>query len=150
MPRKVRDYKAEYARRKAAAVKRGYTSPRQEYKVRRTLNLPRTRRSPARRAAERYLPDIKDIIAPGELGRLRRESAAWSKTHSRNNKSAYDPDMTGEQVRAYHNAFVKKPVGGSRRKNAKAKRARIKAYVMEYTGMSEEEWSEKYELIPVG
>lgn len=149
MVKRKRDHKAEYAARKAKAQARGYTSVRETRRARKVLNLPRRRHTPPKRVVERYNPSLMDSFEARE-SKLRREARKWSDAHSRVDRSKYRDDMTNKELRAYHKAFVERPTGLSRRKAARAKRARIKSYIMDTYGMSEVEWAAAYELIPVG
>ena len=145
-----RDHKAEYAARKAAAKRRGYESVRETRRARKVLSLPRRRHTPPKRVLERYDSSLIDVIEPSQsVGRLRREARKWSDAHSRVDRSKYRDDMTNKELRAYHKAFVEPPKGVSRRKKARAKRQRIKEYIMSTYDMTEEEWQAAYELVPV-
>jgi hypothetical protein len=144
-----RDHKAEYAARKAKAQKAGYSSVYEARKARKVLQLPRTRHTPPKRVVQRYNPSLMSTFETG-MSKLRREAAKWSNSHSRSDRSKYRDDMTNAEVRAYYRAYVEKPKGFSRRKGAREKRRRIGEYIMNYYDVSEAEWSQKYELMPVG
>jgi len=133
MARKRRDYRAEYARRKAAAKAKGYSGPREEYRARKALGFTKAfRRSPTLPKAE--LPDfaIARLSTDSEMSRLRREAKEWSAGHSWVKASRYRGNMSNAQVRAYHHAYVERVTVGSRRGRAKEKRLRIYEYLTTY------------------
>lgn len=149
-----RDHKAEYAARKKRAKKAGYSGVSEYRRARKVLALPRRKRLPPKQIIRRYDTvtnrQTMDVIelSPG-MSRMRREAAKWSALHSRYPRSEFDPGMSNKQVRAYHHAYVERPSGLSRRRTAREKRRRIGAYIADWYDLSEAEWSQRYELIPV-
>lgn len=140
MARRKRDYKAEYARRKARSHTLGYRSPREEYKARKALNLPRDFPSMERK----WLPDhAVEKLDGTRLRRLRKESQDWSNVHSHVNASRYSPRWGEERVEAYHHAFVQRVLFGSRRGKAKEKKLRIFEYIKRYIN-PDAEWSSEW------
>lgn len=114
-----RDYKAEEARRNAKARELGFTS---RAHMRRAL---KQGWKPVRKSAKPRSPidyvSTKTTAKPappsGALSRLRRESADWSRKHSRMETSQYDPSFTPTQVRRYHAAYVNPSTKASRIEN---------------------------------
>ncbi len=137
MPRKQRDYKAEYAKAKAKANASGYKSEREYKRARKTLRLP-PRTSPVpKRVYERL--NATDPI----LSRLRRESQAWSDAHSKSGRSKYDHRMSDDKLRLYHLAFVDPVTGETKRKRYLKKKAALRAYLVP-DHVDDKEWNEKY------
>lgn len=137
MPRRQRDHKAEYARRKARARAAGYTSVKAYSRARKELGTPRNASPIPRRVYDREQTGTDNIV------RLRREAAAWSDKHSATASSRYRPDMTDDQVANYHAAFVERITEGSRRGRARERRRRIRDYLVP-DWISESEWDQKY------
>ncbi|HEY6022366.1 MAG TPA: hypothetical protein VIY48_21650 [Candidatus Paceibacterota bacterium] len=135
MPRK-RDYKAEYARRKAKAVSLGYRSPREEYRARKSLNF--TRQFPSLKRSE--LPDFSlDALSVAAKRRRFAEAKAWSDRHSRTKASKFRANMSNAQFDSYYRAFVEPHIqlGPSRRKRAIERKRRIREYMLQYGGVEE-------------
>lgn len=139
---RARNHKAEYAARKAKAQALGYSGVSQYRGTRKALNLPRTRRTPSRAVAVRYSPVLG--LPRSWVGSMRREARKWSEAHSHSPRSAYRPDMSDAEVRAYHRAYVQRVEGTSRRKAAREKRLRILNYVIEWHDVEPDEWAQQY------
>ena len=146
MPRRQRDYAAEYRRAKERATRAGYQSERQYKRARKALDLPRNAPIiPVGIAAPKAAPAEPAYAA--EMRRLRREAKRWSDRHSRVGNSRYRPSMTDDQVRRYHRAFVEPPPGSPRGKPYKrAKLARIRDYLVPDI-LDDREWDGKYATV---
>jgi len=96
MPRKQRDYKAEYQRSKERARAEGYRSPYERKVQRRKLRE-----------------------SLGSLVNRDSTALAWSTLHSRRDVSAYDPDDDWSEARKsdYYNTYVAIPNRGRKAKN---------------------------------
>lgn len=136
MPRKSRDYKAEYARAKARAKAAGFKSEREYKRARKGLSVPRAA-SPVKRlipASELARADAK----AKDIAKIRREARRWSATHSHVTNSQYVNRMTDAQVIAYHRAYVEgnKLAGPGA---GKAWHNRLKEYMVDEMGLMDEE-----------
>lgn len=139
MPRKQRDYKAEYQARKRKATQLGYTSEREYKRARKALATPR-RQNPLPKAQALAISPTLSI----PISRIRRASQRWSDAHSRVINSQYDPSMTDDQARRYWRAFVEDIPGvGKSKSRQKEKRNRIHDYLVPDI-MDEKEWTGKY------
>jgi hypothetical protein len=114
MPRKPRNYAAEYAARKARAEKARLTV-RQTYNVRSRLGLPKTAPLPTDTA-------------------LRREAREWSRKHSYVPTSKYSSKMPTIQVIDYLNTFAR-----TKGKKSKVIRKNIWEYSVKWRG-EKAEW----------
>lgn len=136
MARKQRDHRAEYQARKRKATQLGYKSER-EYKTARKQTA----------VGRRGVVPPKTQLAPGllvSMARLRRESKAWSKKHSRVANSEYKDSLTDDQVRRYHRAFVEDIPGlGKSKSKQNEKRKRIHDYLVPDL-LDDKEWTGKY------
>ena len=66
-------------------------------------------------------PYVKAGFASEEdYRKARRESAKWSKAHSRQNRSEYKPTYEGPRLRAYYDAFVNPDTRANRIENGLA------------------------------
>lgn len=142
MPRK-RDYKAEYATRKARAQRAGYTGVREYSRTRKQLALPRNTSPVPKRilAAEGSSPRI---------ARLRREAAQWSREHSRRAHSRYFSTLTDAQAERYWLAFVDENIPGrSAAERDFEKRIRIKRYLVPDFLPGEKEWETNPSTVPL-
>lgn len=136
MVRKKRDYKAEYARRRARSLSLGYKSPRQEYRARKAVGMDRS--FPSLRRSE--LPDfVINVLSGDDIARIRRENAEWSKGHSWVKESKYTGRMSNRQARDYNHAYVQRVKEGSRRGKAKEKKLRIFRYLQTYFGVNDKD-----------
>lgn len=148
MPRRQRDYKAEYAATKRRVRASGYKSEREYRAVRKQLKLP-PRTSPVpKRIQERIQPGItaSATTSAGRIARLRRESHHWSDQHSHVKNSRYFKSFTDAQVERYWQAYVEYPVPGTNRKNrAQEKARRLKTFLYP-DFLTLEEWEENYRL----
>lgn len=118
MAKRVRDHKAEYARRKAKAQASGYKSVRQYKTARKTLALPRNE----------SVTDYKSA------------SRQWSKDHSRLKTSRFNSNFKPERVTDYYNAYVRPYKTRAERLDA------IHDYLMKYNLITEDEWKQNYGL----
>lgn len=126
-PARSRDYRAEEARRNAKAKQLGFSSraqmrraqrhgykpPRKGESGRGPIKPTKTAKvTPAilRRFSAKPPPPVRiaraAVAVAVPIGRIRRESQAWSNAHSRVPTSLYDPDMAAARARRYHAAFV--------------------------------------------
>lgn len=140
MARKKRDYKTEYAAAKRRAQAAGYKSQREYKAVRKSLSLP-PRTSPVpKRVIESQRVGVTSAANDysRRMSRLRREARSWSDKHSHIARSRYTPSMSDEQVSDYHNAYVERPTGLSRRKAALEKRRRIHHYLSRWFNLTPE------------
>jgi hypothetical protein len=134
MARKPRNYKAEYARKKARSQAKGYRNPGEEYRARKALGItaPGFRRvsTPGRKA----LPSrVIETLTGTKLSALRKESQEWSDKHSHVKASRYRSSFSAKRVEDYHKAYVQRPDPNlSRRKRAIAKRIAIYNYLTAY------------------
>jgi len=149
MARKKRDYKAEYARRRTRSKALGYSSPREEYRARKSVGL--TRVFPSLRRNE--LPDFAIERLTSRTPTPRTEAKAWSDRHSHIDATKFTRGMPPEQFKMYYEAFIQdyKSLGPSRRKRAKEKRRRIGRYMKKYHPDAieggEETWKSKRETV---
>lgn len=134
MAARKRDYKAEYARRKALAQSKGYTSVRQYRSARKSANIPRTATLP---------PRLSDIA------RKRLESRAWSDKHSHRRNSRYRDSFTDAQVERYWRAYVEEIDLGNPRLTDFEKRVRIYAFLVPDFLKDEEEWKANPSTVPL-
>jgi hypothetical protein len=135
MARKKRDYKAEYAAAKRRATRAGYKSER-EYKTTRKLAQlpPRTSLVPKR-------------IFAGNDPALRQEAREWSAIHSRRPNSKYRENMSDDQVRRYHKAFVE-PLDEVDSATTREKLKRIKAFMVPEI-VKDDEWATNPSTVPL-
>lgn len=142
MARRKRDYKAEYATRKAKAQKAGYKSVREYSRVRKDLALPR-----------RSSPIPKRILSTEgnnpRIARLRSESKRWSDKHSQRAHSRYRPELTDAQVERYWLAFVDEPTNRTIAEREFEKRIRIKKYLVPDFLPGEAEWLANPSTVPL-
>ena len=142
MARKKRDYKAEYATRKARAQKAGYTGVRDYSKARKALKLP-----------PRTSPIPKQILAregsTPSMARMRMECLLWSNAHSRRPHSEYSPSLTDVQVERYWLAYVDTPEGATPAIVDFNKRIRIKRYLVPDFLPGEKEWEANPSTVPL-
>ena len=129
-----RDYKADYARRKARALGKGYKSVREERQARQALGLTRPEFRRTSTPGKGWLPDYAiAALGGGRIKRLRAEAKEWSDKHSHVKASRYRANFSNAQVEAYHAAYVQRPDPNlSRRKRAIAKRISIYNYLVAF------------------
>ena len=134
MARKPRNYKAEYARRKARSQAKGYRNPGEEYRARKALALTTSGFRRASTPHRRSLPSYAiDALTGARMSRIRSESKKWSDDHSHVRASRYRANWGSKRVEAYYNAYVRRPDPSlSRRKRAIAKRLAIYDYLSAY------------------
>lgn len=139
MPRKQRDYAAEYAAAKRRATAKGYKSER-EYKA---VSKATGGKAPDRRAlSEEFIADAKKERSA--ISKLRKEAREWSTKRSHVDTSRYSSRMTDAQARAYHDAFVNRPEGDRRSKKYKAEKLRrMRKYLVPQL-MTGAEFDERY------
>ena len=107
--RRARDYRAEEAARNRKARELGFTSRAQ---MRRALRQGWTpRRKSEKPRSPIVAPHIGEVERPAPTGvtgfrRIKAEAAQWSRRHSRQETSRFDPEWPRERVIAYHNAYV--------------------------------------------
>lgn len=131
--KRVRNHKAEWARRKALAAERGYSSPKQVTQARKAVyGRLNSRRMPTLSRSE--LPDFALPSPGGAMRQMRAECAQWSKAHSHTRNSQYKRSMSNAEVQAFYHAYVERVdrTAFSRRGAAKEKRLRIYQYLKEW------------------
>jgi hypothetical protein len=149
MATRKRNYKKEYAARKRKAQQSGYQSVTEYRRARKTLRLPRNRPTPSKRVYQRF-QTIQPTITSKSLQTLRRESRLWSDEHARVYHSTYRDDLTPEQVRKYHTAFVLDDYDGLKARTSDfKKRQRIKAYLVPDYLKDDTEWQANPSTIPL-
>lgn len=97
--RRRRDYAAEYAARKRRAKAAGYRSEREYKQVRKALKTPRNASPISKPIAQ--VTGRSQLEDAADIRRMRRESAAWSRKHSKRDTSQYVKSMSDENVRRY-------------------------------------------------
>lgn len=143
MPRKERDYHAEYVAAKQRATARGYKSEREYKKVRKELGLPRNVSLVPKRVLD--MNTDQTTLQTAHSWRMRREAKEWSDRHSLRESSRYKPNMTDAQVERYHNAYVRDitQVSPDKIERARRKLQALHDYLVpDY--LSEQEWEGKY------
>lgn len=140
MPRKQRDYRAEYARRRARSQSKGYKNPFQERKARKLLGLPRDFPTPHRK----YFPDNKlDRLLRTDIHRIGQESIKWANEHSHRPETKFPSHGSDEQKRRFKEAFVDKQPKG--RKGSKQKQTLIYDYLDDYYPRDDgQSWAQYY------
>jgi hypothetical protein len=141
MPRKQRDYRAEYQRRKSLAQSRGYSGPYQQSKARKILKLPRDF-APIQR---KDLPkSTLDRLLRTDIHKVGEQSLSWANEHSHMKETKYPSHGSDEQKRRFKEAFVDKPPKG--RRGGKIKQDRIYAYLDDYFPRDDgQSWAQYYE-----
>lgn len=129
MPRKQRDYKAEYSARKTRAKAAGYSGV-SEY-------------SRARKGLPRGVSPLPKSALTYQQSPERRKAYSWSKAHSRNARSRYSASMSDQQVEAYLAAF--EPAWGHTKRSRAERLEALHDYLMEYDDVDESDWEESYE-----
>lgn len=138
MPRKQRDYKAEYAARKRRATSAGYKSVKEYSKARKTLGTPRNASPVPKRIARTESESLSRSFK-------RSEAREWSRKHSHRASSRYRESMTDAEVDRYHHTFVEW-IEGSRREVGKEKRSRIRQWLVP-DWMTDQEWKSTYQPV---
>lgn len=92
MPKRIRDNKAELARRNELARERGFTS-----------------RAAERRARERADYEKAGYTSHQDYAKARKQARAWSEKHSQKPSSKFSPSFTPQQTRDYVQAFRVEP-----------------------------------------
>jgi hypothetical protein len=119
VPKRQRDYKAEYRRSKEIARERGFRSQREYKKARKELSLPRR--------------------AQVSRNSKRDANKQWSKDHSRLPTSKWSSRFSDKRNDLYYQAFVKQYDNRADKLDA------LYAYLVdEYDLVSEDEWAQNY------
>ena len=146
---RVRDHKAEYAARKRNAQRAGYNSVSAARKARKSLALPRSRKTPSRRAAERFVT-IRPTLTAKSISTMRRESQIWSDAHARRKHSTFQKSFTDAQVKKYWTAFVLDDYKGTNEKlDEFRKRMRIRDFLIPEFLKDYDEWKANPSTIPL-
>lgn len=125
-----RDYRAEYAARKARAKAAGYTGVTEYSRARK--GLPRGA-SPLPKSAKLYAESDQ-----------RRRAYKWSRTHSHSARSRYTASMSDKQVTAFLDAFD--VTWGHTKAERRERLEALHDYLMEYDDdFDEGDWDESYE-----
>ncbi|SRR6266571_8838224 len=130
MARKQRDHAAEYARRKAKAQAAGYRSLYEARKTRKELRLKPT---------QKLIPKEQLRGKTPREYRENKDARLWSLKHSRQSRSKFKPGQGSAYEKEYVEAFVNR-----RGKTHDQIMADLKRYLMDYEGLTEDEWEENY------